>query len=175
MGENLSQDDASAPSASSDEAAHPQAGSQLGPGVQPLLAADIDRELQVKVTLPGRPAGDAADRFKQCMQAFAADLARETSRLELDARAPGENDPVITPSMVTKANAAVRDPEGAGQGPRWLAVTAQLGVMPASIGAGAFASYLNSVWQWSGFLGSSALAVACSTIIYFMSAGRKRS
>lgn len=134
-----------------------------------------EQTLHVVVQLPGRPAGAAAERFESYVRCFAVDLAKETSRLELDARADGEEEPVVTPSMVTKANHAVRNPRPEASGPLWMLILAQIIVTPAGIVAGVFGSYLHSWWQWTGLLISGGLALVCQIYVVLTVIRRKRT
>jgi hypothetical protein len=135
--------------------------------------SDDNHVVHLQVRLPGRPAGSAAARFAGFVQGFATDLAKETSRLELEARADGEGEPVVTPSMVTKANGAVRNPRPKPTGPLWLLLTAQVAVLPTSIVAGVFGSYLHSWWQWAGLIAASAVALICQIYVVLAVVRRK--
>jgi hypothetical protein len=139
------------------------------------VASDDEQTLHVVVQLPGRPAGVAAERFEGYVRRFAVDLAKETSRLELDARADGEEEPVVTPSMVTKANFAVRNPRSEASGPLWMLISTQIAVTPTGIVAGVFGSYLHSWWQWTGLLASGGMALVCQIYVVLAVIRRTRT
>jgi hypothetical protein len=146
----------------------------LPPMETPVAPAD-EQTLHVAVQLPGRPAGAAAERFEGYVRRFAVELAKETSRLELGARADGEEDPVVTPSMVTKANDAVRYPRTEPSGPLWMLILTQIAVTPTGIAAGVFGSYLHSWWQWSGLFVSGGLALVCQIYVVLAVIRRART
>lgn len=124
---------------------------------------NVDRALQVPVTVPGGMTDGAEIRFARCVREFGLALARETSRLEEAGRVLGEEDPEITTSMVIKANEAVRNPGASENRISWVVIISQIAVVPTSLVSGVFGSYLTSPLRWAGCIAFGILAFVAQT------------
>lgn len=128
----------------------------------------------VKVELTGF-AGDAADHFKRSVLDFSGDLEQETSLLELADRADGSSSAVITPGMVSRANKLLRSGSSGIGGTTTSLILAQVAVLPSTIVAGVFGSYLHSLWQWAGLVGSGSIALICQIYMVLAVSRRRRA
>jgi hypothetical protein len=138
---------------------------QLGlPGSSP---QDVDQCVELRVTVPGGMTAGAVEHFATCVDRFALDLSRETSRLEEAARAKSIDKPEITSTMVIDADQAVRNSLTSKSVVPTRVLIAQALAFATGILAPISGAYLHSWLQWVLTSLFGVIAIAAQTYAIF--------